>query len=226
LNKFIKFFIVILWKIFFFPNKVIKNYNKISKKCIFIISLPRTGSTIFYNTLIYRNNFNYISNINLFLPYKKNIISKKFFEKIHYGFTNGLYGPSEFGPLKINFFYPNKKFDDYLKKKTQNNKFIIFKNTNFIFNIELLIKNFPNAQFILVKRKNMEIKNSLKKFKKELKKNYHFFIYPSSNHEYKSNNHYFFKYYDKAKNILKKKKIKYKEIEYNQIIDNSIKWNS
>ena len=140
MRKIFKFILFLIWNFNFGFNKKINNYKNISKNCIFIISLPRSGSTFFFNKSILELNFSYISNINLLFPNLINKPNYNILKSISYGFTKNIYGPSEFGANKLNFYKPNKKFELYLKSKTKNKKYIIFKNTNFIFNLPLILK--------------------------------------------------------------------------------------
>jgi len=164
---------------------------------IFIIGAPRTGSTIFYQTITnywdvgYVNNFECSNYKNIILA---TIISDKIFNKrchnnfqSHHGATKGLNSPSECGELWYRWFPRNKHFVDKdelnffqrlemrrvvnglicVKKKP-----VFFKNMNCGQRIRALYQIFPEAIFLHCTRNPLYAAQSLLETRKRVYGNY------------------------------------------------------
>lgn len=146
-------------------NKFISN-KKFSPPPIFIIGLPRSGTTLLYQLLIDTYRFAYFNNISNYFftsPVLLSYISLKIFGyykpidyRSQFGLTPGISSPSESGFIFRNWFNNNDN-----KKKIRQSVFaisnvykapFIAKNLYNNFRIEVLNKLFPNSVFIEVRR--------------------------------------------------------------------------
>ncbi|MFW5803866.1 MAG: sulfotransferase family protein [bacterium] len=144
---------------------------------IFIIGLPRSGTTILYQLLTHKFDLSYINNFiarHYKSPFLALLISKLIIkDKIHncftsnYGYSSSSVAPSEGGNLWKRWFKPEIAYYEknmplyksmqqfrsfiYLWMKAQK-KPIIIKNLRFGQRISVLYKIFPEALFIVIKR--------------------------------------------------------------------------
>ena len=179
-----------------FEEKKFEKYGKgyIDHQPIFILGAPRTGSTFLYQVMTNISDVIYINNITCLL--NKNIlfglwISKILFKnkphncfKSNFGNTKGLNSPSECGDYWYRWLPKHKHFIDHqetkkicIKKigtevvKAQHyfDKPLLFKNLNAGQRLRLLIKIFPNAKFIFVRRNPLDTAQSILRAKRRLK---------------------------------------------------------
>jgi len=163
----------------FFEKKKVQKYAKktLKHQPIFIIGAPRTGSTILYQTLTNQTDVLYIDNLvgkfyrNLFFGFW--LSNKLFKQKAHncfssnHGSTKGLHSPSECGdfwyrwlPKDRHFIDDNDITDKMVKEIREEisavinryDKPLVFKNLNAGQRLRLIVKCFPNAKLIFVKR--------------------------------------------------------------------------
>lgn len=146
-------------------NKFISN-KKFSSPSIFIIGLPRSGTTLLYQLLIDTYRFAYFNNISNYFfatPVLLSYMTLKIFGyykpinyKSQFGLTPGVSSPSESGFIFRSWFN-----NDVDKKKIVQSIFaisnvyeapFIAKNLYNNFRIEILNKLFPNSVFIEVRR--------------------------------------------------------------------------
>jgi hypothetical protein len=155
-----------------FNNEIIK--KDISP--IFIIGLPRSGTTFLYQILLNKFKLVYISNLMYLIPNqminilkftKNQILSYKNVKDANYGFISGFNSPSEAGEILRFWFdneYENKK--DRVRKTifmlsqiTQTE--IIIKNLYNIFRVDKILELFPNSKFIYIKREPLFVGQSI-----------------------------------------------------------------
>ena len=145
----------------FYYNKIIsKHYNKInfenleSKEQnlsnispIFIIGLPRSGSTLI-ETMISNAKHNVISlgETSIFNTEIINLIKDQIFKKNFNSDDESL--NIDIKKLKQNVLH---RYEDYFSKN-EKNLFFVDKSLENFFNIEIILKIFPNAKFINCKR--------------------------------------------------------------------------
>ena len=145
----------------FYYNKIIsKHYNKINFdnlesedqnlsniSPIFIIGLPRSGSTLI-ETMISNAKHNVISlgETSIFNTEIINLIKDQIFKK-NFNSENDLLD-LDIKKLKTNVLY---KYENYFSKN-EKNLFFVDKSLENFFNIEIILKIFPNAKFINCKR--------------------------------------------------------------------------
>jgi hypothetical protein len=152
----------------FFEKRFLKKYGDDNLAPIFIIGLPRSGSTLLFQVLTSNYKFSFFSNLaNVF--YKGSSLVLSIFKKQHrkfklerfdsdYGYTKGFFSPSEGGSIYRDWFGENKKPDKERINKTIDayTKIVkapfIFKNLNASFHLEAITEIFPNAFFILINR--------------------------------------------------------------------------
>lgn len=152
----------------FFEKRFLKKYGDNNLAPIFIIGLPRSGSTLLFQVLNSKYKFSFFSNLaNVF--YKGPSLVLSVFKNQHrkfklarfdsdYGYTKGFFSPSEGGSIYRDWFSENKKTDKERINKTIDayTKIVkapfIFKNLNISFNLETITEIFPNAFFILINR--------------------------------------------------------------------------
>ncbi len=146
-------------------NRFISKKN-FSKPPIFIIGLPRSGTTLMYQLLIDTHRFAYFNNISNYFfrsPVLISYLSLKIFgyyKPIDYnsqfGLTPGISSPSESG-----FIFRNWFGNDIDKKKIRQSVFalsdvykapFITKNLYNNFRVDILNELFPNSLFIEVQR--------------------------------------------------------------------------
>ena len=163
---------------------------------IFIVGAPRTGSTVLYQSITNQADVLYIDNLVclffsnfLFGFWLSNSIFK---QKAHncfqseYGDTSnyGWHAPSECGSFWYRWLPANRHFVDHNEiaiedieeikveiAETSNyfKKSIIFKNLNAGQRLRMLVKAFPDAKFIFVRRDPLYTAQSIIKAKRKLK---------------------------------------------------------
>jgi len=145
----------------FYYNKIIsKHYNKINfdnveskdqnlsnLSPIFIIGLPRSGSTLI-ETMISNEKHNVISlgETSIFNTEIINLIKDQIFKE-NFNSKNELLD-IDIKRLKQNVLH---RYEDYFSKD-EKNLFFVDKSLENFFNIEIILKIFPNAKFINCKR--------------------------------------------------------------------------
>jgi tetratricopeptide (TPR) repeat protein len=145
----------------FYYNKIIsKHYNKINfdnveskdenlsnLSPIFIIGLPRSGSTLI-ETMISNAKHNVISlgETSIFNTEIINLIKDQIFKE-NFNSENELLN-IDIKKLKQNILH---RYEDYFSKN-EKNLFFVDKSLENFFNIEIILKIFPNAKFINCKR--------------------------------------------------------------------------
>ena len=148
--------------------RLIKRHGDANISPMFIIGLPRSGSTLMYQLLASNFKFSYFSNLaNVF--YRGPFLVLSIFRRKHikytlerfdseYGYTHGLFSPSEAGSIIREWFSEDRKTDkDVINRtidaytKTVNAPFL-FKNLNLSFHLDSILEIFPDAFFLLVKR--------------------------------------------------------------------------
>lgn len=163
---------------------------------VFIIGAPRTGSTVLYQSITNQADVLYVDNLscffyrNLFLGFW---LSNLFFrQKSHNCFKSdhgdtfdcGLHSPSECGFFWYRWLPKTKHFIDYeevsdkvieeIKKEMTTvmdyfRKPLVIKNLNAGQRLRLLIKTFPEAKFIFVRRDPLYTAQSIIRAKRKLK---------------------------------------------------------
>ncbi|MHA1386482.1 MAG: sulfotransferase family protein [Candidatus Helarchaeota archaeon] len=134
---------------------------------IFIIGLPRSGSTLLYQLLTHYFKVAYFSNLSstfytypatityLTLPFHKKYKLKSF--ESNYGFTSGLFAPSEAGAVYRYWFgetrtQKEKIYKTCVKISDMLQRPFVWKNLNLSYKIDELSKIFPDALFVLIER--------------------------------------------------------------------------
>ena len=165
LAKILRFFISKLSFFTSLENLTLKKIKSQREYPIFIIGLPRSGSTLLFQLLINNFKLSYFSNlVNVF--FRCPVLILKIFKKKHlnnindnyqsnYGVIKGIYSPSESGSI-YNFWLKNYNIKNIKKTisfyiKTFKAPFIC-KNLNLSFKIKLIKKTFPESKFIYVTR--------------------------------------------------------------------------
>lgn len=157
---------------------------------IFIIGIPRSGSTILYQLLVKYYNLSYFPNISNFF-FKSPVTAAKilFGLKLNYkpkklistfGLVKGINGPSEAGSIFRYWFQKlqyNKTTIEYIRLSIYNmsslrQKPFISKNLYNNYRIENLFKIFPDAIFIHIKRDPLYVAQSILLARKKNYKNY------------------------------------------------------
>ena len=148
-------------------QRIINSQKSFYTPPIFIIGLPRSGSTLLYQLLTNYLKVSYFSNLSAFfyaypatityltLPFHKKFKLKNFESNL--GFTSGLFAPSEAGAIYRYWFDgPSKPYD--VIKNTSNKisdllmRPFVWKNLNLSYEVTSLIKIFPDALFVLIER--------------------------------------------------------------------------
>lgn len=153
----------------YIENKLIQKSNTMSPPPIFIVGLPRSGSTLLYQLIFNYYNVSFFSNFtSFFFSYPASILllTKHFHLKSrvktyesNFGLTKGFFSPSEAGGLYRCWFSETSNISNEHIKKTCNKISDIFerpfvwKNLNLSLEIERLYKIFPNALFIKINRR-------------------------------------------------------------------------
>jgi len=170
------------------PLLMFKNMQNSTPKLIILLALPRSGSTLTYQTLCHSINSNYLSNVgNLFyhLPYISNALNcKKYFSDFssEHGFISGLNSPAE--GLKFWSYWLGNHIDerkvisgfnqnrlDYLIKVVSAlsgpSRPFITGYLGHILNVNYLETIFPEAIFVRLHRNKINIAKSILKIRKE-----------------------------------------------------------
>ena len=130
---------------------------------IFIIGAPRSGTTLVYQVLVKEFNLLYFSNLtNVFYgaPCMSTILFKSKLGHIddnfsnNFGYIEGLFSPSEAGPLNEKWFeYENKQAKQCINSLISKCSLpIVLKNIHNITRIVNILKLFPNSLIIHVDR--------------------------------------------------------------------------
>lgn len=164
---------------------------------IFIIGAPRCGSTLLYQAMVAEFGFSYLSNRHCSLFGAPWLIEKSSDALAQYrqsltfsskfGGTNGWYSPSECGNYWYRFFQKHPQFvpgKDFSQRKEAALKQsvnllsriaqrpIIFKNLMNVLRLEPLLRVFPDALFITIERKPLDIAHSMLEARHKLYGNY------------------------------------------------------
>jgi hypothetical protein len=153
---------------------------------VFIIGAPRSGSTLFYQTLVNRFEFGYLTNLHckcFGFPYLLQVVignwrPKGFqasYASVH-GKTDGLWEPSECGSFWYRWFARKPQYVPMGKadpEKLRRMKYVVAGLTN-AFRMPLLFKNmlcalrlrplaaaFPDAVFLVIRRDPLMVAQSL-----------------------------------------------------------------
>lgn len=182
-----------------FEKRALSKYNKVPLKHhpIFIVGAPRTGSTILYQILTNRMDALYIDNFvcrffqNLFFGFwLKNIIYKQkahnnFFSKYGNTTEGGPIAPSECGNFWYRWLPKDHHFIDYheitdkmvdeIRKEitaiiNYYDRPLIIKNLNAGQRLRLIVKCFPSAKLIFMKRDPLFTSQSILLAKRKLGK--------------------------------------------------------
>ena len=164
---------------------------------IFIIGLPRSGTTVVEQVILEVFKFGYIDNIAAKFwnaPEYGIAIStelKPFYRRTHgnfkskLGFTEEVFGPHEFGYFWKRFFsyeHGDHQVSDHINKKDKQNLKQEIKKLGSIFQLPFVFKNpvaitlnakllreiFPEALFIVVEREKVEVADSLLKAREKV----------------------------------------------------------
>jgi hypothetical protein len=146
---------------------------------IFIVGLPRSGSTLLYQLLVVQYGLGYFSNLSNFF-YKSPVTIATILHQLrlhyksknlqsHFGLINGLISPSESGSI-FRYWFDQRPNDhdarEHIRKSVQNisrlyNNPFITKNLYNIFRINILSCIFPKAYYIIIKRDPKYVAQSL-----------------------------------------------------------------
>lgn len=180
----------------FFKKKLDEYGGQQLQQLIFIIGAPRTGSTVLYQSLTNQSDALYVD--NLVCLFFRNFLfgfwlsNKLFKQKTHncfkskHGNTNqcGWHAPSECGSFWYRWLPKDRHFVDSdqadlkaiqeIKEEitaTSNyfKKPMVFKNLNAGQRLRMLVKAFPDAKFIFVRRDPIYTVQSILKAKRQLK---------------------------------------------------------
>jgi hypothetical protein len=180
-----------------FEESTFQKYAKgnLKHQPVFIIGAPRTGSTVFYQTITNQSDVLYFD--NLVCSFYRNILfgfwlSNKLYEqKAHDCFDSdhgstakaGLHAPSECGNFWYRWLPKDRHFIDYEDGAAQDaesiqreitavsnyfNKPIVFKNLNAGQRLRLISKIFPDAKFIFLRRDPFYTAQSILQAKRKL----------------------------------------------------------
>ena len=160
-----------------YEDKIIELHKDIIFKPIFIIGLPRSGSTLLYQSMIRHFRLTYFSNlVSVFYKYpvlisrcsinkQKSYVQEKY--ESEYGVAKGLYAPSEAGKI-FRFWFANDCSKSRIKIKNSisalsniYNRPFVWKNLNLSFYIKIITEIFPNSLFILMTRDMRFISQSI-----------------------------------------------------------------
>ncbi|MBO6712785.1 MAG: sulfotransferase [Balneola sp.] len=186
-------------------NKVLSRFERLNVKSdfstktppIFILGAPRSGTTLFYQSLVLEFDFAYLSNLHCKLfgaPYLAEKISdyrSKYQQnptfKSRFGSTKNWFSPSECGEYWYRFFRRSPQFvsladaegQELINLKTsyyalQNaaNKPVVFKNLLSVLRLEPILEVFPDALFLYVRRNEVENAHSILAARKALYNDY------------------------------------------------------
>lgn len=157
---------------------------------IFIIGIPRSGTTLLYQLLIKTFQFGYFGNIHHCLygaPFIAEIAARMLLKgnsmefKSEFGLTKGLLGPSEAGNYWYRFFGSEQGKISVLKANQNQilrrslNRFMqavgkdcVFKNTVNVLRFSELAKILPEALFIVIERDPLETASSILSARKKI----------------------------------------------------------
>lgn len=186
-------------------NKAISRFERLNGKSdfstktppVFILGAPRSGTTLFYQSLVLEFDFAYLSNLHCRLfgaPYLVEKIStyqSKYQQnptfQSRFGSTKNWFSPSECGEYWYRFFRRSPQFvsledaDDQkindlkvsygVLQKTAS-KPVVFKNLLTVLRMEPILKAFPDALFLYVRRDEVENAHSILSARKALYNDY------------------------------------------------------
>ncbi len=151
-----------------YEDEIIERHKDITFKPIFIIGLPRSGSTLLYQLMIRHFRLTYFSNLasvfykypvsisQYFINKQKSYVLEKY--ESEYGVTKGLYAPSEAGRI-FRFWFSNDCSTGKRKIKKSISALsniygrpFIWKNLNLSFHVKIISEIFHNPLFILINR--------------------------------------------------------------------------
>lgn len=152
--------------------------TKILPPPIFVIGLPRSGSTLLYQIISTHFSVSFFSNLlSFFFGYPATIaLLTKYFHlhsrikkySSNYGVTPGIFSPSEAGAIYRLWFSDDSLIsDEYIKNtinkisETLQKRPFVWKNLNLSTKIERLANIFPNAIFIKVDRRLEYVSQSI-----------------------------------------------------------------
>lgn len=160
---------------------------------VFIIGAPRTGSTLLYQVLINRFEFTHLTNFHCMFYGAVSFVEKWFgpsWEKggvskynSEFGISQGRWAPSECGEFWYRWFRRNPPYtssEDISDRKLDGLKRVIaslgnagkrpilFKNMYCAFRLRPLVKAFPEALFIVIRRDTTLISRSLLAVRKRI----------------------------------------------------------
>ncbi len=164
---------------------------------IFILGAPRSGTTLFYQSLVLEFDFAYLSNLHCRLfgaPYLAEKISdyqSKYRRnptfKSRFGSTKNWFSPSECGEYWYRFFRRSPQFvsladaedqklidlkTSYYALQNTANKPVVFKNLLTVLRLEPILEVFPDALFLYVRRDEAENAHSILAARKALYNDY------------------------------------------------------
>jgi len=163
-----------------FPKK---NNSKKARTVICILSAPRSGSTVLYQSLGSIIPSLYISNLHDLLPSRATSVlrrNKKFGKDLlkyrnYYGYSFGWNGVSEGNRFFDKIFESENTdsikllFETFLSKMDfKENEILFFKNIKHVDNIEKLIRAYPDLKIIRLRRDKMATAQSILKAYYEL----------------------------------------------------------
>lgn len=212
---------------------------------IFVLGSPRSGTTLVFQQLITHSKLIYISNLMALFPnqmIKILTLTKKFlinFDKSqenHYGYIPGINSPNEAGAILRLWF---EKSPSIKKKKsiintvkamtTISGRPLIIKNLNNAERLDNIIKVFPKARFIYVKRDPLMAAQSILIARKNLsKENEWFGIKPKDYDKIKEKSIHYQAVWQVLKvnkiieNFMGKNKDKFIFIDYESFCDQTI----
>ena len=135
---------------------------------VFIIGAPRTGSTLLFQFLLQQFHFGYISNIMALFPMFMsgigrltigNLARYNTIKKSNYGVINGLHAPNEAGKINELWFEQattsaqQDAIRNTINKISNSRKApMLIKSLGNSLRVENILKVFPNAKFVVIKR--------------------------------------------------------------------------
>ena len=149
-------------------KKIINNpISSIDFAPIFIIGLPRSGSTLLYQLIAHYFKTSYFSNLASLCytyPVTATYIARSFQKKYkiknfesNFGFTSGMFAPSEAGAIYRYWFYNLGQNHEHLKSTCHKISDIlkapfVWKNLHLSYQIDNLSQMFPNCLVVLIER--------------------------------------------------------------------------
>jgi len=148
-------------------EKIINSKKSYYSPPIFIIGLPRSGSTLLYQLITHHFKVSYFSNLSSFFfsyPATVTFLTLLFHKKFNiksfqskFGFTYGIFAPSEAGAI-YRYWFDGSKPRTQLFRQTCNKitdlmkRPFVWKNLNLSYEIDRIYSMYSNALFVLVER--------------------------------------------------------------------------